>query len=60
MRYFAAKPTEEELPRIVTVDIGRMVVRQVRRACAMPSASIREGREEVIHDFPALGQIMKL
>lgn len=60
MRHFAAKPTEEELPRIVTVDMGRMVVRQVRRTLRNAECILMEGREEVIHDFQALGQIMKL
>ncbi|MBT1075118.1 hypothetical protein [Geobacter grbiciae] len=59
MRHFAAKPTEEERPRIVTVGmgtLGRMVVRQVRRTLRNAECILLEGREEIVHGFPTLGQ----
>ncbi len=59
MRHYAVKPTEEELPRIVTVGmgtLGRMVVRQVRRTLSNAECILLEGREEMVHDSPALGQ----
>jgi len=59
MRHYAVKPTEEERPRIVTVGmgtLGRMVVRQVRRTLRNAECILMEGREEIVHGFPALGQ----
>ncbi|WP_298438489.1 hypothetical protein [Geobacter sp.] len=59
MRHYAVKPTEEELPRIVTVGmgtLGRMVVRQVRRTLRNAECILLERREEIVHDFPTLGQ----
>lgn len=59
MRHYAVKPTEEELPRIVTVGIGtlgRMVIRQVRRTLRNAECILLEGREEIVHGFPPLGQ----
>lgn len=59
MRHYAVKPTEEELPRIVTVGmgaLGRMVVRQVRRTLRNAECILMEGREEIVRDYPALGQ----
>lgn len=59
MRHYAIKPTEEERPRIVTVGmgtLGRMVVRQVRRTLRNAECILLEGREEIVHDFPILGQ----
>lgn len=59
MHHYAVKPTEEELPRIVTVGmgtLGRMVVRQVRRTLRNAECILLEGREEIVHGFPALGQ----
>lgn len=59
MRHYAVKPTEEELPRIVTVGmgtLGRIVVRQVRRTLRNAECILLEGREEIVHDFPALGK----
>lgn len=59
MRHYAAKPTEEELPRIVTVGmgtLGRMVIRQVRRTLRNAECILLEEREEMVHDFSALGQ----
>lgn len=59
MRHYAVKPTEEELPRIVTVGmgtLGRMVTRQVRRTLRNAECILLERREEIVHDFPTLGQ----
>lgn len=59
MRHYAVKPKEEERPRIVTVGmgtLGRMVLRQVRRTLRNAECILLEGREEIVHDFPALGQ----
>lgn len=59
MRHYAVKPTKEELPRIVTVGmgtLGRMVVRQVRRTLRNAECILLEEREEMVHDFPTLGQ----
>lgn len=59
MRHYAVKPTEEELPRIVTVGmgtLGRMVIRQVRRTLRNTECILLEEQEKMVHDFPALGQ----
>lgn len=59
MRHYAVKLTEEELPRIVTVGmgtLGRMVVRQVLRTLRHAECILLEEREEMVHDFPPLGQ----
>lgn len=59
MRHYAVKPTEVELPRIVTVGmgtLGRMVTRQARRTLRNVESILLEEREEMVHDFSALGQ----
>lgn len=59
MRHYTVMPTEDELPRIVTVGmgmLGRMVVRQVRRTLRNAECILLEEREEMVHDFPTLGQ----
>lgn len=59
MRHYTGGATAGEFPRIVTVGmgtLGRMVVRQVLRTLRHAECVLLEDRDEIAHDFPALGQ----